>query len=160
MFEFNLPGELWMLLFLGWLATAMMMFLLWMKQRRENDASIVDVGWAAAIGVLTVYYSIFADGFILRRVIVATLVGVWSFRLAFFLMSDRIIGKEEDGRYKALRAHWGDSTNFNHFFVFQAQALLAAFLTLIFLVLLYNPNPQLSLWEYLGIGDLDCQCSW
>ena len=49
----------------------------------------------------------------------------WSFRLAGYLVIDRIIrAGEEDGRYRMLRAQWGARAQGRFFHLFQGQALL------------------------------------
>ena len=35
------------------------------------------------------------------------LIGVWSARLAVYLLLDRVLGQPEEGRYRALRQRWG-----------------------------------------------------
>lgn len=66
----------------GWLFMAVVMFLLSFVQRARKDAGIVDVGWAAGMGLLAVFYAVTAFGDLNRRVILAVLAGFWSFRLA------------------------------------------------------------------------------
>ncbi len=141
------PFSLWLS---GWALMSLLMFVLWLKQCRDSDASVVDVGWAAGIGILVIFYSFFSTAPFSRIVLVVCLASVWSFRLAWYLWKDRVKGKKEDGRYQALRAYWGDKANFYHFFFFQAQGLLDSILSLSFLVLLMNQSPQLSIWELLG----------
>ena len=89
---------------------ALMMTVLWFVQRARNDAGVVAVGWAAGLGILAVFYAIFSSGSPERRLLVAALGAAWSFRLAWYLLRDRVLGKEEDGRYQELRASWGEDT--------------------------------------------------
>ena len=72
--------------FPGWLFMAAVMFLLYFVQRARKDAGIVDVGWAAGMGLLAVFYAVTASGDLNRRVILAVLAGFWSFRLASHLL--------------------------------------------------------------------------
>jgi steroid 5-alpha reductase family enzyme len=95
------------LILLGGFVMAAMMAGLWLVQRRTGDAGIVDVGWAAGLCVLALLYAAFVDGDPLRRALVAVLAATWSFRLAGYLLVDRVLGKAEDGRYQTLRAKWG-----------------------------------------------------
>jgi steroid 5-alpha reductase family enzyme len=49
----------------------------------------------------------------LRRILIVIMAGGWSFRLADYLLVNRVIGKPEDGRYQRLRTHWREHTNSN-----------------------------------------------
>ena len=46
----------------GWLAAILGMSVLWLVQRRTGNAGVVDVGWAAMIGLLAIVYALLADG--------------------------------------------------------------------------------------------------
>jgi steroid 5-alpha reductase family enzyme len=128
-----------------------MMSLLWLFQRKTNDASAVDVGWAAGLGLLGVFYALFASGDYERRVVLAFVVSFWSFRLAGYLLFNRVLGKAEDRRYRSLRAQWGSKAQQNFFFFYQAQGLLAVLLSVPFLVIAFNPLRSIHLFEILGL---------
>ena len=87
----------------GWLVMAAVMAALWVVQRARRDAGVVDVGWAAGLGLLAVLYAVLAAGPPLRRLLVATMAGAWSLRLAWYILTNRVLGKPEDGRYQTLR---------------------------------------------------------
>jgi len=122
------------LLLLGWALMACVMGALWAVQRARRDAGVVDVGWAAGLGLLAVLYAAAGSGPPLRRALIAVMVGGWSLRLAWHLLTDRIIGKPEDGRYRTLRARWGARAQLRFFVFFQVQALVDVVLSLPFLV--------------------------
>jgi steroid 5-alpha reductase family enzyme len=61
-----------------------LMAALWWIQKWRIDASHVDVAWAAGLGILAIFYAVAADGYPPRRLLLAVLVGVWSFRLATY----------------------------------------------------------------------------
>ena len=82
---------------------------LWVVQVRIRDASHVDVAWAALIACAAILYALLADGDVVHRVLAAALASIWGFRLAGYLYVNRIRGKEEDGRYRSLRAKWSES---------------------------------------------------
>ena len=42
----------------GWLVMAAVMAVLWVVQRARRDAGVVDVGWAAGLGLLAVLYAV------------------------------------------------------------------------------------------------------
>lgn len=135
----------------GFIACVTVMALLWVVAVYTKDAGVVDVGWAALIGGLGLFYAVTGQGEPTRRIVLGILAGTWGFRLALYLLRDRVLGKEEDGRYQALRAYWGTAAERNFFFFFQAQAALAFVLSLTFIVITENPRSTLSGWEYLGI---------
>lgn len=128
------------------------MLLLWLIQRRTNDAGIVDVGWSALLGVLAIWYAVALDGPTPRRFIVAGLAAVWSFRLAGYLLIDRVMSGEEDGRYQALRRNWANNLQVFFFWFFQAQGVLDWLLALVFLVAIINPEPAMQWTDYAGIA--------
>ena len=106
----------------------------WLVQRRTHNAGIVDVIWTASLGLLALFYAAASDGWLPRRVLVAALVGGWSLRLTLHLV-ERVSSEPEDGRYRALRDAKGAGINAFLFWFFQAQAVLAVLLSLVFLVL-------------------------
>lgn len=140
------------LLLLGACLMAAMMFVLWLLQRARHDAGVVDVGWAAGLGILAILYAVLDDGWLPRRLLVAGLVGGWSFRLAYYLLRDRVLhAGEEDGRYQDLRAAWGDRAQRNLFFFFQAQGLIDVLLSIPFLVILAKPTAWFTPWDALAV---------
>ena len=134
----------------GLLMVCVMMAVLWIVQRRTGNAGIVDVGWAAGVGILGVFYAATSAGYLPRRVLVAVLVGLWSSRLAIYLLFDRVLGQAEEGRYRTLRAGWGPSADRRLFFFFQTQALAALFFALPILVVAYHPVDHWTAWDVAG----------
>ena len=130
------------------------MFTLWLVQRRTGDAGIVDVGWSALLGVLAIWYAIALDGSGARRWIVAGLAATWSFRLAAYLLVDRVLSGEEDGRYQTLRRNWAANLQTFFFWFFQAQGMLDWLLSMAFLIAIANPSARLQWTDYAGI------CIW
>ena len=90
----------------GLLAAALFMIMLYARQRRTQDATPVDIGWAIGIGLVSVYLIWNGQGDLNRRLIVGALVAVWALRLSWHLHARR--GPAEDGRYAMLRQQWGD----------------------------------------------------
>jgi steroid 5-alpha reductase family enzyme len=142
----------------AWGIAAALMAALWVAQRFTRDAGIVDVGWAAGLGLLAAFHALrAADAPLGRRLLVAGLAGTWALRLSVHLLRDRVIGRparrgspggpvgaapreSEDGRYATLRASWGRRAQPFFFLFFQAQALLDAILAVPFQVALATPR--------------------
>jgi steroid 5-alpha reductase family enzyme len=146
----ELPLSPWTALLLGWLGAALVMAALWAVQLRTRDASAVDVAWAALLGVLALFYAAVGDGDPQRRLIVAVLTTLWSFRLAGYLLVNRVIGKPEDGRYQALRASWGKNAPRNFFLFYQAQAAFDAIFSVPFLLVAFHRAPGLAWTDWAG----------
>lgn len=134
----------------GALVLALFFAALWAWQQRHRDAGIVDVGWAAGLGGLAVYYALAGEGAPERRLLVGLLGGAWGARLALHLLFDRVLGKPEDGRYQALRAGWGRRAPLAFFIFFQAQAALDVLLSVPFLLAAQHRAPGLGPLEWAG----------
>jgi steroid 5-alpha reductase family enzyme len=129
---------------------AVVMLILWLVQRRTRDAGLVDFGWSAGLGLAALLYALTLDGFGLRRLLLALLAGTWSLRLASYLLRDRLIAKEEDGRYRHLREKWADRAQQRFLLLFEAQALLVVLFSLPFWAVAHNGYPALTVWDLIG----------
>ena len=131
-------------------ATSALMAILWLVQRRTGNAGIVDAGWAASIGLLSIFFVNTSGGYLPRRVLVATLIGIWAARLAIYLLRDRVLGCPEVGRYRTLRAKWGATAQRRLFVFFQTQALAALFFSLPVLVIAHHRVARWTAWDLAG----------
>jgi steroid 5-alpha reductase family enzyme len=138
------------LLLFGWLGAALLMLVLWLIQRRTRNAGLVDAGWAGSLGLLGLGDALFAGGAGPHRLLVGALTATWGLRLAVHLLRDRILGRPEEGRYVALRARWGRRADAFFFPFFQAQALLAAVLSLPFALAAQRSEPRLDAVQVAG----------
>ncbi len=143
-------GTLELLLYGSIIVTAMMAGLS-LVERWKNDASIVDVGWSLGLAVLVLLYAFAGTAIIEKRMFFLFVAGLWSFRLATFLFINRVYGKEEDGRYQRLRAHWGDKAHRYFFYFFLVQASWAVMFSLPFLLVVNHPAEQLTLFDLIGL---------
>jgi steroid 5-alpha reductase family enzyme len=139
------------LLLIGWAFMAVMMSVLWLVQRAKGAAGWVDVGWTAGLGILAAFYAVVAGGDPAQRLLVAVLAGVWSTRLALHVYLDRIRGKEEEGRYKALRAKWGAQAQLRLLIFFEVQGFGAAVMSLPFLVVA-RYDAGLGVWSWVAVA--------
>ena len=141
----------WGLLLAGAILASSVMAVLWVVQVRIGDASHVDVAWAVLIACAAIVYALLADGEPGYRVLAAVLASVWGFRLGGYLFFNRVLGKEEDGRYQALRAKWGTNANRNFFLFFQSQAIFVVFFSIPFAFITIAPDSGFGALVWIGI---------
>jgi steroid 5-alpha reductase family enzyme len=140
---------------LAWTGAAIvggMMLLLLIIHLIIRNAAIVDVGWAAGLAVLVIFYAIAAPGYGPRKWAIASMAGFWGLRLAVYLLFARVIGQIEEGRYLQLRKEWRTYLPLRFLFFFEFQALLDVVLSLPFLLACVNVNAPLSAIEKIGAG--------
>ncbi len=140
----------WQLWLLGWALAALLLGALYLVQRRTRDATAVDAGWALSLVLIAVLYAVLGPGELSHRVLIATLVGLENLRIASLVRGR--LGKGEDTRYRTLRARWRErgreQTTFAIFY--QAQALVAAALSLPVLLAVFNRHRGLEPVEWAG----------
>lgn len=120
----------------------------WLWQRRHRNAGIVDVIWAAGLGMAACLMALTGSGAWLPRGAMALMGTAWSLRLAIHL-ARRVRSEQEDGRYRELRAHWhGSQAKFLCFFL--AQALLVVLFALPFMAVAANPSN--AVWPWLVLA--------
>jgi steroid 5-alpha reductase family enzyme len=129
---------------------AVLFVILWAIQWARRDASLVDVGWAGSVGLIALFFAAGENPLTLHDLLVTGVAAAWSFRLAGYLLVNRVIGKPEDGRYQRLREHWGDRAQPWFFLFFQAQALLALMFAAPMRVALAAPGSPLT--DALGLA--------
>ncbi len=145
-------GSVWGLLLVGFVLASSVMAALWWVQVRIRDASHVDVAWAALIACCAILYALLADGDAGHRVLAAALASIWGFRLAGYLYVNRVRGREEDGRYRALRAKWGETANRSFFWFFQFQAAFVVFFSVPFAFIALDPDASLGALVWVGVA--------
>jgi steroid 5-alpha reductase family enzyme len=124
---------------------------LWVLQLRVRNASIADVGWCLGLMAVVLWYATQAAGEVERKILVAMLAVLYAGRLGGYLLRNRVLGKQEDARYRRLREQWGRSEAVKMFGYFQLQALAVAAFSLPFLVVIQNPRPPFALIELVGL---------
>jgi steroid 5-alpha reductase family enzyme len=145
-------GSVWGLLLVGVVIASLSMTALWVLAVRIRDASHVDVAWAMLIACCGIVYGILGDGDEKHRALAAVLAAVWGFRLGGYLLVNRVIGKEEDGRYQALRRKWGVHVSRNFFLFFQFQAAFVVFFSLPFALIAQDPDEGVSVVGWVGVA--------
>lgn len=106
------------------LASSGVMLVLWFVQRRTGNAGIVDVAWAALVGLQAIYFAAWPAGIPWLRGLVGVMFAGWSLRLAVYLYH-RVVAHPEEGRYAELRRRWGAGASRQFLIFYQQQALAA-----------------------------------
>lgn len=126
--------------------------LLWWRQTRTKNATSVDAAWALAIGGGSLAAALHGSGAPLQRLLAGLLVGLWSVRLGFHLLRHRVFGHAgEDGRYRAMREHWGERANLHFLWFYQAQAAAAFVFALPAWLLAQHPATSLAPVQLAGL---------
>lgn len=128
----------------GWILAAIVMGVLWIWHLRIRNAGVVDAGWTLLVSGLAVFYAAVGDGDPARRSAIGWMMGSWGARLGVYILWDRVFGRPEDPRYRAMRLAWGARANREFFWFFQKQALAAVFFSLPALFPSLNRAPTLS----------------
>jgi len=141
--------ELWLI---GWGASALLLAVLYLWQRRTGDATAVDAGWGASLALCALLYLLLAPGSLVQRLAIALPVGIENVRIAS-LVRNRL-GKGEDSRYQELRRRWREKGREQLTFAifYEAQALLAALLSVPALLASFNRNGSLAAVQWIGIA--------
>jgi steroid 5-alpha reductase family enzyme len=131
---------------------AVMMLALWVIHLLIRNAALADVGWAAGLAILAIYYALAGPGYHARKWAIASMAGFWGLRLAVYLLFARVIGHREEGRYVQLRKDWQTNLPLRFLFFFEFQALLDVLLSLPFLLACMNTKAPLGTIEKLSAG--------
>ncbi len=104
------------------LAVAVLMSSMALVARRTGQFAVVDTAWGLGFVAVAIVCAALGDGDVVRRVLLAVLVGVWGLRLAWF-MHRRNSGKGEDPRYAELLEGKSFATGVRKVFVTQGVSL-------------------------------------
>jgi steroid 5-alpha reductase family enzyme len=137
---------------LGAGAVALLMLILWLIHLRTGNASIVDAGWAGGLALLGILYATLGGGYWPRAALIGGMSGVWGLRLAIHLLTTRIVGHPEEGRYQELRRQWKTDIPFKFLLFFEFQALLCVVLAVPYLLAACNPSPEIAPAEWAGFA--------
>ncbi|HEY6034967.1 MAG TPA: DUF1295 domain-containing protein [Kofleriaceae bacterium] len=118
----------------AWLVCAVLQLVLWFVQERTRNAGIVDVGWAASFTAVAALFGATAATSRASFLPIGLAVVAWSTRLAAYLVTRGAATGAEEGRYVTLRHRWALRASKRFFVFFQAQAALAALLSIAFVV--------------------------
>lgn len=129
------------------------MVVLWLLSLWLKDASIVDIFWGAGFVIAAwIYFLLTPDGFMARKLLIASLATIWGLRLAIYILI-RNWGHGEDFRYQKWREESGSNWWWFSFFkVFFLQGFLMWLISMPLLVAQINPLPARLVWlDFLGL---------
>lgn len=123
---------------------------LWVFSVVKRDASIVDPWWSMAFLLVTVHTA-FRTGLSAEKVLLLTVVALWSVRLWLHLLA-RSIGQPEDPRYAAFRQRFGPKRYwwFSFFQVFLLQGVLVMLVSAPLVVAASAGPHQVRGWAVAG----------
>jgi steroid 5-alpha reductase family enzyme len=133
------------------IAAAVWMFGLWLIQLKHHNASLADAGWCAGLIGAFMWYALMVEGDPARRILVALMISLYGLRLGIYILFDRVLGKQEDPRYRSVRRRWGRQEPAFMLAYFQLQAVAITVFSLPPLLVMQNQRPGFSLWELLGV---------
>jgi steroid 5-alpha reductase family enzyme len=131
---------------------AAMMLALWLIHLLLKNAAIVDFGWATGLALLALWYAWAGPGYHARKWAIAAMAGFWGLRLGVYLLFNRVIGHEEEGRYAQLRKNWKTHLPLRFLFFFEFQGLLDVVLSLPFLLACLDTTAPLGALEKIAGG--------
>ncbi|HZT53857.1 MAG TPA: DUF1295 domain-containing protein [Gaiellaceae bacterium] len=142
----------WQLWLLGWGASALVLTLLYLRQWRTRDATAVDAGWGLSLVLCAVLYATLAPGALSQRLAIALPLGLENLRVASLVRGR--LGRGEDSRYRELRRRWRARGREQRTFAlfYQAQALLAAALSIPALLASFDSRASLAPVQWAGLG--------
>ena len=129
---------------------SLVMWLLWLYQRRSRDSGIVDVVWGLGVWGCAVWYAYFLDGLTTRKMAVLAVTSIWSLRLSGYVLW-RVLRMPEDGRYETLKQQWGSDAQTKMCWFYQFQAVASVLFSLPMLLVLDNAAAWRG-WDAIGVG--------
>ena len=132
--------------------TVVLIYWVWIYAIRIKNFSIIDAAWSAGFLVHVLIFLSLGGGFLQRKVMFFLMMGLWSFRLAYYL-TKRISSHhpEEDTRYIQLRAEYGANYEKRFLYFFLMQAVSISILTFPAIFVFNNSSENLGLMEFLGL---------
>ena len=135
----------------GYVAMVVFMLALWAVHQLIRNASVADVGFCIGLIAVVLWYARQAAGETERKLLAVLMVCLYAGRLGGYLLFNRVVGKEEDARYRELRRAWGALEGVKMFGYFQLQAAAVTAFSLPVLVVMQNPRPPFGLLELAGV---------
>jgi len=135
-----------------WLAGLSSLFIiLWVLHLRVRNASLADIGFCLAFGMMVLTCGIFATGDLSRRVLISVMGVLYAFRLGQFLFIKRVWNKKEDSRYQTIRAMLGGWESVGMFGYFQLQVPACLFFAGLLCWVMNHPSDGIRWWDGLSV---------
>ena len=131
--------------------TSVFVYRVWVLAIKIENFSIIDGAWSLGFFLQTLLFFSFTDGHQSRKIIFLLMVGAWSLRLSYFLISRiRRHHPVEDTRYAQLRQQYGAGYQRRFLIFFMYQAVSISILTFPFIFVFRNTE-ALTNFEIAGL---------
>lgn len=117
---------------------------------RLRTMAVVDLVWSLGMGFAAIAYVINYDLYHARAFLVVGVLLLWSLRLSYYLLKNRVLSGHEDPRYAYLAKYWGPRSRRNFFGLFLVQILFVALFLLPVAAAMRNTQP-LNWMDTLGL---------
>jgi len=129
-------GELWVLLAWAGLLMIAWMFVIWIGQRRRRAGGMEQFGWTSGLACLAVLYAIQGSGYGPRRFLVALMM---TLSAGYLARRSWVLGQP------------AEPAGIRRLFFFECRALLALVLSLPVALLVLDPWPAITRYEWAGL---------
>jgi steroid 5-alpha reductase family enzyme len=134
-----------------WLPLVSFLFvILWVLHLRVRNATLADVGFCLAFGMIVLACGVFSLGDLSRRVLISGMAILYAARLGQHLFSNRVRKKPEDPRYQKIRAVLGGWESVGMFCYFQLQVPASLLFAGLLCWVMNHPAEEIRLWDRLG----------
>jgi steroid 5-alpha reductase family enzyme len=135
-----------------WLPWASSLFvILWVLHLRVRNASLADVGFCLAFGMMVLACGVFSTGDFSRRVLISGMGLLYAVRLGQHLFINRVWGKKEDPRYQKIRTLLGSWESVGMFCYFQLQGPACLLFAGLLCWVMNHPTDGIRWWDGVGV---------
>jgi steroid 5-alpha reductase family enzyme len=125
--------------------------LLWVLHLRVRNASLADVGFCLAFGIIVLACGVFTTGDLSRRVLISGMGIMYAARLGQHLFFNRVWRKTEDPRYQKIRTILGRWESAGMFCYFQLQVPACLLFAGLLCWVMSQPADGIRWWDSLGV---------
>ena len=138
-------------LYLALVFLSILFVLLWLLHLRIHNASLADVGFCLAFGVVVLICGVSSNGDIVRRMLIAGMGLLYATRLGYHLFNNRVWNKPEDRRYQSIRTLLGKWESVGIFSYFQMQVPACLLFAGLLCWEMNHPADSIRWWDILGV---------